>query len=609
MLRFLTGIVAIFICSVALAIDVRVDGPSLFVNEVKIYTFATPLGGLSREARALSATGILGDYKDGTPFTKKKVGPNWQVLMGTRVLVTISTVESKARNAVAQTLAAMVTQKLIDAVRLPALAVDSLSIEIPVTRSTVVHLSGWAARKAAIESSTPGIVKVTRSVGELKIKPLRAGSTSLRIYFNDEEIVVPIDVLPLAFGSRTGLTAQVIGGPADRIVVAGAVSAAIQTRAGTPNNNQVWVRVLDSRPIPVGQTATVLARVKATGIGCFPFEGDVSVQVTNIGADMPREDELWYSNEPEQVTKPCRLYWAGLKAGRTARLLYHHQSSYHLPQVIRYMIANPTNLPAKIAIALGDSKPDRNPTRAGYSAGDQFLLKWLSRSAEIVHVPANSVVPITVRLLLPGETCSGVASISLRSGGADRIVVVGDSVMQQTLYSDWTVGLGVVGAWHAVTPKTLDSMRISLEGQEVGVFPQPYREERLDYEVGGRFGFTRIGEIPIKNLSGSNSLHGNFGVIYDIRGTLTNGTPAPAEVEVLFEASAGYGSGLFLLNGDMVRIGLIQPKREIVLASIKLAPGASKPLRIQTMPLSGANYPITLIVRPTGIETFSSAKR
>jgi len=290
-------------------------------------------------------------------------------------------------------------------------------------------------------------------------------------------------------------------------------------------------------------------------------------------------------------------------------LLYHHMNTYQLPQVVRYMVVNSSDVPASVSIALGDSRPDRNPTRAGYAAGDQFLTKWMSRSAEIVQVPPRTVVPVTVRLLAHGETCSGLATISLRTGGADKVTVIGDSVLKQMLYDDWQIGEGVIGAWHAIRPKTIESMRLNLVGQMEGVFPEPFRDVRLDYEVGGRFGFTRIGDSPIVNSTSNTSLQGNFGVIYDIQGTLTNPTPSPAEVELLFEASAGYGSGLFVLNGEIVRIGLIDPKREIVLASIKLPPGGSKPLRIQTIPLSGANYPVTLIVRPIGFESFQQEKR
>ena len=494
------------------ALDARAEGATLFVNEIRIHTFGTSFSGMTADQRAVAAAQVAKSSDGNDLPTKKKVGTQWIVSLGQRPFVTITEAEAKSRNSTSSTLAATITQRLIDAVKLPALVSDTTSLEVPVHKTMVIKISGWAARKATVEASQKEVVSVKRKGGELTVSALKPGSVDLRVFFNDESVVVSLSVLPYAFNVKKTLTAQVIGSPANSTVVAGAVSAAIQTRSDTPVQNRVWVRVIDPQAIKVGQSAIVKARVKATGVGFYPYEGEVSVKVVNIDADMPREDELWYSNEPEQVLKPCRLYWGELLTGKTTRLLYHHQSAFSMPQVIRYMVANPTDKPADVAISLGDSKPDKNPTRAGYVAGDQFFMKWLSRSAEVVHLPARSVVPITLRRLGPGETCSGVATLSLRSGGAERILVVGDSVMQQTLYDEWQVGQGVVGAWHSVVPKALDSVRISLEGVSVGTFPEPYKEVRMDYEVGGRFGFTRIGETPIKNQDSNTALQGRSGL-------------------------------------------------------------------------------------------------
>lgn len=610
MRRFLIGCLACFMATaVALALDTRVDGRSVFVNEIRIHTFDTPLGNLTPEARAKAAADQIRSCQEADPVTKVKQGQNWKVMVGSQVFMIVTPAEAKQKHTTAKALVATIVQRLIDANKLPPLSVAETRLDVPVGSTADLKLTGWASRKAGLTSSTTGVLGVQRNGGDIVLTGRKVGKTTLRAFFNEHEVSVAVNVLPYAFDPNQKLTAEVVGDPADPNVVAGAVSASIQTRANIEEPCKVWVRVVDAKPLPKSKWTLVKARVKASGPNHFPFEGDVYVSVKNVGGELPYEDQLWYSNDPEQLEKPGRLYWAELESGKSARLLYHHQSAYALPQVVRYMAVNPTDKVAMVAIALGDSRPDKNPTRAGYVAGDQFLVKWLSRSAEVVPIPPKSVVPITVRKLGPGETCSGVAAITLRPGGAEKLIVIGDSVMHQTLYDDWTVGQGVTGAWHAVRPRSLESVRLSLDGQGVGVFPEPFKDVRLDYEVGGRFGFTRIGEKPIKNESENTSLPGNFGVIYNIQGTLRNGTSAPAEVEVLFETSAGFGSGLFVLNGEMVRVGLIQPKQEIVLASIKLPAGSEKPIKIQTMPLSGANYPVTLIVRPTGFESFATKKR
>lgn len=610
MRRFLTGCVftLIAVCS-AFAIDAHADGRSVFVNNVRIQTFDAPFSGATPEERARTSAEFFKLAKSTDPVSKVKAGLNWKITVGGRVVLFVTPEDAKFKHTTVGSLVATIIQRLVDAFKLPALAADRAEVELPVGVSGTIQLTGWAAGKAGLTSSDKDVAKVERTGGALRVTGLKRGTTTLRAYYNDEEVTVTVTVMPFAFDAAQTLSAQVVGNPADPSVVAGAVSSSIQTRSSIDETCKVWVRVVDAKPLAKGRMTKVKAKVKATGAGYFPFDGDVYVTVKNVGDDLPYEDQLWYSNDPEQVERPGRLYWAELQEGKSARLLYHHQSAYALPQVIRYMVVNPSDKEASVAIALGDSKPDKNPTRAGYVAGDQFLVKWLSRSAEVVQIPPHSIVPLTVRRLGPGETCSGVASLALRKGGAEKLILIGDSVMQQTLYDDWASGQGVIGAWHAVRPRGLDSVRFSLDGQEAGVFPEPFKEMRLDYEVGGRFGFTRIGEKAITNETENTSLPGNFGVIYNIEGTLRNSTSAPAEVEVLFETSAGFGSGLFVLNGELVRVGLIQPKREIVLASIKLPAGTEKPIKIQTMPLSGANYPVTLIVRPTGFESFSVKKR
>lgn len=591
------------------SLDVRTSGPDLLVNGTRIHTFGAPLGGESPSQLAERSALVLKGFDGKVQFTKKAQKQNCLVLMGSRTVMVVTPAEAKTRNVSVSTLAATVTQRLINASKLPAIAIGSSRIELPESGSTSLALTGWATRKAVIETQKPGIVEIQRTEGAISLTGKSPGETILTIKFANNSVEIPVSVMPYAFKKGENLSALVMGNPADKSAVAGAITAALQTRSASPTTNRVWARVLDAQPLLPGQTKTFRAKVKATGPNCFPFDGEVTMSVTNIGASVPKENELWYSNEPERLTKTGRLYYNELPANRSVRLLYHHQNAYSVAQIVRYMIANPTDKPARLAVSLGDSDPDRNPTRAGYKAGNQFLQLRLRGSAEIIDVPPRTVVPITVRRLRTGETCSGIATLALQGDGAEKVAVVGDCILQQTLYDGWHAGENFTGAWHIVSPKSIAEVRINQDINENPVFPEPFKDLQLDYEVGGRFGFARIGDVPIKNSSKNTSLAGNFGVIYNIRGQLKNSTPAPAEVELLFEASAGYGSGLFVLNGEMIKIGLIQPKQEIVLASIKIPSGTTKPLNIQTMPLSGANYPVTLIVRPIGFELLSQQKR
>ena len=84
----------------------------------------------------------------------------------------------------------------------------------------------------------------------------------------------------------------------------------------------------------------------------------------------------------------------------------------------------------------------------------------------------------------------------------------------------------------------------------------------MDYQVGGRYGFVRLGQRPIQRQDSGGGLDGNFGVLYTIKTKLENPTATAQDVEVVFEASAGYASGLFVVNGKTVTIPQLSPKTE-----------------------------------------------
>jgi hypothetical protein len=116
--------------------------------------------------------------------------------------------------------------------------------------------------------------------------------------------------------------------------------------------------------------------------------------------------------------------------------------------------------------------------------------------------------------------------------------------------------------------------------------------------VGGRYGFFKIGERPISGSDSMRVLDGNFGVIYSIKAEISNPTRVASEVEMVFEASAGYSGGLFLVDGVLTESPLLQPKAEFRIGKFRLAPGETKRVELVTIPLSGSSYPSLISLRP-----------
>ncbi len=584
------------------ALDARANGDELVVNEVRVHRFATSRGRVQPEARARAAAETLQAWTPGTTFTVRPQGRDARVVAGPRTVLTVTPAEAKALGTTPPALAASIRQRLADSTALPPLRPDALQVSTAPDRPIEVRLLGSQARKAKVQARPEGVLRVERTLGQLRFVPLRAGTAEVTIGGATEAVSIAVAVMPYAITPGREYQATVTGNPASAETVAGAAMAAVQSDPALSGAVAVRALGVDATPIAVGQAATARVRVRAEGAGHTANETVVPVKVKNTGVLIGREDELWYSNAPENVDRPQRLYWGRLAPGRAVRLLYHHKNVTQGPLVVRFMVANPTDTPARVATLLGDAEPALDPTKVGYEAGERFWPLWLVRSAEVVTVPPQSVVPLCVRLTRPEETMSGLATLQLLPGGPDQLVLVGESVLPTTGWDNWAAAQRHVGAWRVARPRSLVATRLELTGVAQNVFPDPFRPGRFEYRVGERFGHLRIGEQGVANQPGDGVLFGNFGVVYEIEGTVENPGPSPVEVELVYEASAGYAGVLFVMGGRLVRGGMLLPKETTVIATIKVPAGERRDVSLKTMPLSGANYPGTLTVRPVGIE-------
>ncbi|MCD6352315.1 MAG: hypothetical protein J7M26_09375, partial [Armatimonadetes bacterium] len=93
-------------------------------------------------------------------------------------------------------------------------------------------------------------------------------------------------------------------------------------------------------------------------------------------------------------------------------------------------------------------------------------------------------------------------------------------------------------------------------------------------------------------------LHGNYGVLYRLRLHISNPTTTPAEVALAVQSGGGAARGVFLINGRLVETPVLRATNEHTLASWVLPAAAERTVNVVTMPQSGSNYPVTLILRP-----------
>ena len=219
-------------------------------------------------------------------------------------------------------------------------------------------------------------------------------------------------------------------------------------------------------------------------------------------------------------------------------MLYHHINQMSSPLLVMVEAINHSELPAQLMVIPGDSKPDLNPVLAGVQAADQFMKGWSLSSGEVITIPPKSRIPIAFRRISTGQTMSGLCYLRLLDDGPDQIAIRTEAKNAYQLDARWTAASQSGTPWRHVNAQRINGSDIVTAMPSIHIYPNPYKVEEGVYQVGGKYAFFRIGEVPIARADKLDKLSGNFGVTYTINARMENPTAEASKVEVVFEASA-----------------------------------------------------------------------
>ncbi|MFN3683385.1 MAG: hypothetical protein ACK41F_05560 [Fimbriimonadaceae bacterium] len=590
--RILLALLASALVAQGWALDARAVGGTIYVNEVPVATLRTSSGGSPavRAAQAAAKLRSLGPGEVRVVASKRSV----HIDVGGRQALLVKQAEARASGLSPRALADRWAASLRSALALPPLKVEPDVVRMGPDGKATVRLVGSKARTAALlGDNLPA--SVARVPGALTLKARSVGAGTLQIVSGAESVTVSVEVLPYAAAFPQRLTAWVSGAPASPEVVRGAVEGALRKRLATQPGARVTWEPFQAPSVPSSGRTLARVKVSAWAPNAVESSGFAEVEVVNLGLGVLREAELWYCNDPENLAAPGSLFQDELRVGKPVRLLFHHVNQSPIPLVLEVALENDSDQEARLAIVPGDSQPDPNPVLAGLRAGDEFFRNWLTGSAEVVVVPARSRVALALRRLAPRETASGLQALLLLSGGPGSLRLAASA----RLPGEYD---GLAASWSEAPWRTLPPMRLVGEGMRAvrgprHAYPSPFRREEVVYSTGGRHAFVRIGQKAIDRADGQGALAGNFGVVYRIQAEARNEEQLAKEVEVVFEASAGYSGAVFVVDGKYVRTPLLQPKQEYRLARARVGPRQSRKFEIWTIPLSGSSYPATLVVR------------
>jgi hypothetical protein len=591
--RLLAVLFYLLVLGVAFGSESHAKAGVVFVNgvpvlEIKSDDHTALVNAIVKVLRLASADDVVDVASDGNGKTIK---------VGSTTAVTVTLEEAAKHDTTVSHLAELWSNSIRDALSLPSLKFPDDSYRLPVGTSKSISLVGSLSLNAVITSSNEAAVTVKRTDSGVDIRCVGVGDAQLIAESGNATRSLNIFVRPYAATFPQTLSVEVVGDPANGSAVSSAIEGALKSRLPRVPSAHINFSPIQGEALGLGKSKNYDVWVRARAQESFDGVGVVSVSVKNVAISKNLDTELWYSNSPESVMQVGPLFTSFLKPDQSVRFLYHHINAATQPLIFRVEAINDSEQTARIVVCTADCKPDKNPVVAGMSVANQFLKYWLTGTGEVVSIPPHTTLPISFRRLSPKETTSGLCTLRLLNGPKE-VQVRAEALPPFDLDEQWYNATFSSTPWHEVGTHPVDDYdRGSYEPSD-HVYPNPYKDEEINYEVGGRFGSLMIGQKPIAGEDHSSNLDGNYGVLYTIKAHLSNPNPAPADIEMDFESSAGYTGGLFIIDGTIVQTPYLGPKGHSRVTKFHLPPGASRTVEIETLPISGGAYPATITIRP-----------
>ncbi len=574
----------------------RAEGPMVLVNEYPVVLLKATLDGRNPSNRARSIVETLKSKGIKAPITTRVTPTGTWIMSGSTQIVRVTTSEAAAHKTAVSDLIRQWKARIEFALKVPPVQVNRAHVLSSVRETKFLRVFGTEALKFEIENSSPEIMTVEKAEGGVKISFLKGGSAEVWLRSPGGSARITARIQPSALQDLSQLNGDVIGNPPSLEAIRQAASAVIRSQLPSAPDATVEILKIDAvRPVP-GAAVRSTAQIRVRAPGTAPYEGPIQIRLNPIPFITKRESELWYSNVPESVKQLGTLFSGELRVGSPVRMLYHHLNDFSTPITIQVVAYNPTQYPARVLMTRGEGEPSTNPVKAGLEAGERYLKAWTRSEGIVLNIPPMSRVPLSLRALDPQVTLSGLSSLNLLSGEADRIIVQTQSLRVTDVEPLWRIS---PSSSVIAPPRPFVAAALPTNASPSDhIYRDPFRDLEAGYRVGGRFTFVRIGQVPINSVDLQRQLQGNFGVVYNLTAELENPTQKVEHADVVFEASAGYSGGVFMVDGVIQPSTILQSKGELLLKRVRLAPGERRVMKVTTIPLSGSSYPATIVIRP-----------
>lgn len=501
-------------------------------------------------------------------------------------LIPIAEAEAATNHTTAGDLATVWMKALVEALNSPWVWVDSVTIpsgeDFPVTLMTNQN-SGPGSDSYDLKLVE---VRAGNNPRELILHGLQPGKTKVHVICGPAQGSFEVVVQKRAGALLKSPTVSLFGGKVNMGQCMKALQNAFVVSA------QVEPGAMMGIGKPIGGGSTVLAEVKEllvpleiTGQYYYPVRTSISVPVQFQDYPQNKPTMLWVSNNPERIRNMGELFEQSLAARQPVRFLFHHKNDLSQPCDFVMEVLNQTEQESSLVVVESSGGPTASEIQAGHVAGLNYLRQRQEGSGYLLTLPGRSCYRLGTYTMNPGMIVSGLWELTNQGEG--------DLWFQCRAVPK---GFGQV-----ITP--LGNFETPPQGSS-HTYPEVERVLEETHEVGGRWTFINIGDNGTPSRDGKNNLAGNYGVLYRVNLKVTNPLPQQAEVAVTFSPTGGVARGVFAFATadrnaiEWIEVPTCVPPHEFTLKKLTVPPQGEQTISFMTIPESGSNYPVRVVVRP-----------
>ncbi len=583
---------------------------TLTVNDEPAATFKTTSGGHGPEIRAglvadrltaLVANGLL----PGEISVRRLPAQAWEITARQQSVLLVTPEEAAAHHASPESLARGWAGALRRLLAEAPLALSSPGVTIPYDEARTIRVGGAARTvEIAVQDSDARLTHTAFDPATrlLTIRGLASGRGAVTVQAAGASLSLPVVVMKYAAEVSPSTTVSVTGSPAPSELVLQAIYAglakAVNAEPGAQMNLAAMPKVTGA--LDPGASVSVTLPFRVAGPGLLPVATQTFVTVTNTPVPPLPATALFYSNNPEQLKQGQSLFAGRLQPQKPVRLDYHHQNISGGFLVFHADLINSSDSPAAVQVVSGLALPSQDTIRVGQRAGASFLSALDGNVGLVLDIPPHARVPMVTQRFASGLTVSGIVQMQQIGGVNDAlsIAVSADGDLSDLISPVARVILAALPDSRTAYPLPDEpSLGADTSAASPYVFGAPLITPTNTYAVGGKWAYVRIGHIEsLKNATGKLTLWGNYGADYHVTLTLTNPTPLPRLVGIFFAPEAGLTSGVFRVDGGPIQqFDPTPPPLEPQIVRYTLAPGETRTVLIETIPLNGSSYPASII--------------